>query len=123
MKSHNRTYTRTKSIEVKETEVVYTLETVDDLKDPGFIECIKKYNSDGYQYCPGNCSSEYKLTEDLEKLIKSKMKVDETVYLSLGDEVLVIDNEDVRDSYGSFGVTSLYFSIRPLIKSLDYFKK
>lgn len=122
MKSHNRTYTRTKSIEIKETEVVYTLETVDDLTSPEFIEYVRKVNSDGYRYHP-NDYDPFRLTEDLEKLIESKMKVDETVYVSLGDEVLVIDNEDVRDNYGSFGVTSLYFSIRPLIKSLDYFKK
>ena len=123
MKSKSETRESYETKKVTKTEKYFVLEDIDDLKDPDFLKYLKEETSDGYRYCPDNCSSRYRLTEELEDLIKSKMEVDQRLYLNVGKEILIIDNEDVRDQYGSFGKTTILFDLLPGIETLNYFKK
>lgn len=123
MKSKSETRESYETKKVTKTEKYFVLEEINDLKNPDFLRHLKKETSDGYRYCPDNCSSKYRLTKELESLLKSKMEVDQRLYIDTGKEILIIDNEDVRDQYGSFGKTTLLFDLLPGIETLDYFKK
>ena len=50
------------------------------------------------------------ITKDLINKIKGRMSVDETVLIKVkSDIVFEIYNSDVRDEFGSFGYTTLYY--------------
>lgn len=50
------------------------------------------------------------ITKDLINKIKGRMSVDETVLIKVkSDVVFEIYNSDVRDEFGSFGYTTLYY--------------
>lgn len=52
------------------------------------------------------------ITKELINKIKGRMSKDETVLIKVkSDVVLEIYNSDVRDEYGSFGYTALYYKI------------
>lgn len=52
------------------------------------------------------------ITKELINKIKGRMSKDETVLIKVkSDVVLEIYNSDVRDDYGSFGYTALYYKI------------
>jgi len=69
------------------------------------------------------------ITKELINKIKGRMSKDETVLIKVkSDVVLEIYNSDVRDDYGSFGYTALYYKIyippkEPEILSISKFFK
>jgi hypothetical protein len=69
------------------------------------------------------------ITKELINKIKGRMSKDETVLIKVkSDVVLEIYNSDVRDDYGSFGYTALYYNIyippkEPEILSVSKFFK
>lgn len=69
------------------------------------------------------------ITKELINKIKGRMSKDETVLIKVkSDVVLEIYNSDVRDEYGSFGYTALYYKIyippeEPEILSISKFFK
>lgn len=50
------------------------------------------------------------ITKELANKIKGRMSKNETVLIKVkSDVILAISNSDVRDEYGSFGYTALYY--------------
>ena len=76
--------------------------------DKDFIEALRKEKS----VCVSHRGTSYiRLSKEFEKSVTGRMKVDEAVLIRISDDfVLKIYNSDVRDEFGSFGYTSVYFS-------------
>lgn len=127
MKQDSYVETSYETIKKEETIKVLVLESFDDLYDPEFIKELKKllkeYSSvsiyeDSYHTI--------RLSKEFEKELKGRLKVDEIILVKIKDTfILRIVNSDVRDSFGSFGKTVLYFSQykMPPIYTLEEFKQ
>lgn len=112
MKQDSYVETSYETIKKEETIKVLVLESFDDLYDPEFIKELKKLLK---EYSSVSISEDsyhtIRLSKEFEKEIKSKLKVDEEILVKINDTfILQIVNSDVRDSFGSFGKTVLYFS-------------
>lgn len=127
MKQDSYVETSYETVKKEDTIKVLVLESFDDLYDPRFIKELKKllkeYNSvslseDSYHTL--------RLSKEFEKEIKGRLKVDEEILVRISNTfILSILNSDVRDSFGSFGKTVLYFSQfkMPPIYTVEDFKK
>lgn len=109
------------TIKKEKTRKIIILESFDDLFDKNFIKALRKEKSVCVSY---RCASYIRLSKEFEKSITGRMKVDESVLIRISDNfVIKIQNSDVRDGFGSFGYTSVYFSEykQPNILSLENF--
>lgn len=127
MKQDSYVETSYETVKKEETISVLVLETFDDLYDPEFIKELKKLLKD---YNSVNISEDsyhtIRLSKEFEKELKGRLKVDERILVKIKDTfILQIVNSDVRDSFGSFGKTVLYFSKfkMPSIYTVEDFKK
>lgn len=114
-----------KTVEVEETKNIIILEFFSDLYDENFVESLKDLLKEYNKICVSYRDTSYiRLSKELEKEFIRKMKVDESVLIKLKDDfILKIHNSDVRDGFGSFGYTSIYFSEykQPEILTLEAF--
>ena len=127
MKQDSYVETSYETIKKEETIKVFVLESFDDLYDPEFIKELKKLLK---EYSSVSISEDsyhtIRLSKEFEKELKGRLKVDEIILVKIKDTfILRIVNSDVRDSFGSFGKTVLYFSQykMPPIYTLEDFKK
>lgn len=127
MKQDSYVETSYETIKKEETISVLILESFDDLSDPKFIKELKKLLK---EYSSVNISEDsyhtIRLSKEFEDEIKGKLEVDEEILVKIKDNfILSIVNSDVRDSFGSFGKTVLYFSQfkMPPIYTVEDFKK
>lgn len=127
MKQDSYVETSYETVKREETISVLVLETFDDLYDPKFIKELKKLLK---EYDSVSLSEDsyhtLRLSKEFENEIKGKLKVDEGILVRVSDTfILRIVNSDVRDSFGSFGKTVLYFSQfkMPSIYTVEDFKK
>lgn len=127
MKQDSYVETSYETIKKEETIKVLVLESFDDLYDPEFIKELKKLLK---EYSSVSISEDsyhtIRLSKEFEKELKGRLKVDESILVKIKDTfILRIVNSDVRDSFGSFGKTVLYFSQykMPPIYTLEDFKK
>lgn len=112
MKQNSYIETTYETIKKENTVSVLVLESFDDLCDPRFIKELKKLLKEFDSVSLSEDSyHNLRLSKEFEKEIKSKLKVDEEILVKINDTfILQIVNSDVRDSFGSFGKTVLYFS-------------
>lgn len=127
MKQDSYVETSYETIKKEETIKVLALESFDDLYDPEFIKELKKLLK---EYSSVSISEDsyhtIRLSKEFEKELKGRLKVDEIILVKIKDTfILRIVNSDVRDSFGSFGKTVLYFSQykMPPIYTLEEFKQ
>lgn len=127
MKQDSYVETSYETVKKEETLSVLVLETFDDLSDPKFIKELKKLLK---EYSSVSISEDsyhtIRLSKEFEKEIKGKLEVDEGIIVKIKDTfILQIVNSDVRDSFGSFGKTVLYFSQfkMPPIYTVEEFKQ
>ena len=127
MKQDSYVETSYETIKKEETIKVLVLESFDDLYDPEFIKELKKLLKD---YSSVSISEDsyhtIRLSKEFEDEIKGRLKVDEEILVRISNTfILSILNSDVRDSFGSFGKTVLYFSQfkMPPIYTVEDFKK
>lgn len=127
MKQDSYVETSYETIKKEETIKVLVLESFDDLYDPEFIKELKKLLK---EYSSVSISEDsyhtIRLSKEFEKELKGRLKVDEIILVKIKDTfILRIVNSDVRDSFGSFGKTVLYFSQykMPPIYTLEEFKQ
>ena len=127
MKQNSYIETRYETIKKEETRSVLVLESFDDLYDPKFIKELKELLK---EYIQVNLSEDsyhtLRLSKEFEDEIKGRLKVDEEILVRISNTfILSILNSDVRDSFGSFGKTVLYFSQfkMPPIYTVEDFKK
>lgn len=112
MKQDSYAETSYETVKKEETISVLVLETFDDLYDPKFIKELKKLLK---EYASVSLSEDsyhtLRLSKEFEEEIKGRLKVDEEILVRISNTfILSILNSDVRDSFGSFGKTVLYFS-------------
>ena len=112
MKQDSYVETSYETVKKEETISVLVLETFDDLYDPKFIKELKKLLK---EYASVSLSKDsyhtLRLSKEFEEEIKGRLKVDEEILVRISNTfILSILNSDVRDSFGSFGKTVLYFS-------------
>lgn len=124
MKQDSYVETSFETVKKEETISVLILEKFDDLYDPKFIKELKKllkeYDSVSFSY------HTLRLSKEFEDEIKGRLNVDEEILVRISNTfILSIINSDVRDSFGSFGKTVLYFSQfkMPPIYTVEDFKK
>ena len=127
MKQDSYVETSYETIKKEETIKVLVLESFDDLYDPEFIKELKKLLK---EYSSVSISEDsyhtIRLSKEFEKELKGRLKVDEIILVKIKDTfILRIVNSDVRDSFGSFGNTVLYFSQykMPPIYTLEEFNQ
>ena len=127
MKQDSYVETSYETIKKEETIKVLVLESFDDLYDPEFIKELKKLLK---EYSSVSISEDsyhtVRLSKEFEKELKGRLRVDEIILVKIKDTfILRIVNSDVRDSFGSFGKTVLYFSQykMPPIYTLEEFKQ
>lgn len=127
MKQDSYVETSYETVKKEETISVLVLESFDDLYDSKFIKELKKLLK---EYDSVSLSEDsyhtLRLSKEFEEEIKGRLKVDEEILVKISNTfVLSILNSDVRDSFGSFGKTVLYFSEfkMPPIYTLEDFKK
>lgn len=127
MKQDSYVETSYETIKKEETIKVLVLESFDDLYDPEFIKELKKLLK---EYSSVSISEDsyhtIRLSKEFEDEIKGILKVDEEILVRISNTfILSILNSDVRDSFGSFGKTVLYFSQfkMPPIYTVEDFKK
>lgn len=127
MKQDSYVETSYETIKKEETIKVLVLESFDDLYDPEFIKELKKLLK---EYSSVSISEDsyhtIRLSKEFEDEIKGRLKVDEEILVRISNTfILSILNSDVRDSFGSFGKTVLYFSQfkMPPIYTVEDFKK
>ena len=127
MKQNSYIETSYETIKKENTVSVLVLESFDDLYDPEFIKELKKLLK---EYSSVSISEDsyhtIRLSKEFEDEIKGRLKVDEEILVRISNTfILSILNSDVRDSFGSFGKTVLYFSQfkMPPIYTVEDFKK
>lgn len=127
MKQDSYVETSYETVKKEETIKVLVLESFDDLYDPEFIKELKKLLK---EYSSVSISEDsyhtIRLSKEFEYEIKGRLKVDEEILVRISNTfILSILNSDVRDSFGSFGKTVLYFSQfkMPPIYTVEDFKK
>lgn len=127
MKQDSYVETSYETVKKEETISVLILESFDDLYDPKFIKELKKLLKEFDSVSLSEDSYHtIRLSKEFEKELKGRLKVDESILVKIKDTfILRIVNSDVRDSFGSFGKTVLYFSQfnMPPIYTLEDFKK
>lgn len=126
MKQDSYVETTYETIKKENTVSVLVLESFDDLYNTNFIKELKKLLK---EYSSVSISEDsyhtLRLSEDFEKEIKARIEVDHEILIRINDKfILSIVNSDVRDSFGSFGKTVLYFSEfkMPKINTVEEFK-
>lgn len=126
MKQNSYIETSYETIKKENTVSVLVLESFEDLYDTNFIKELKKLLK---EYRSVSISEDsyhtIRLSKEFEKEIKARIEVDHEILIRINDKfILSIVNSDVRDSFGSFGKTVLYFSEfkMPKINTVEEFK-
>lgn len=126
MKQNSYIETTYETVKKENTVSVLVLESFEDLYDTNFIKELRKLLK---EYKSVSISEDsyhtLRLSEDFEKEIKARIEVDHEILIRINDKfILSIVNSDVRDSFGSFGKTVLYFSEfkMPKINTVEEFK-
>lgn len=126
MKQNSYIETTYETVKKENTVSVLVLESFEDLYDTNFIKELRKLLK---EYKSVSISEDsyhtLRLSEDFEKEIKARIEVDPEILIRINDKfILSIVNSDVRDSFGSFGKTVLYFSEfkMPKINTVEEFR-
>lgn len=127
MKQDSYVETSYETVKKEETRSVLVLESFDDLYDTKFIKELKKLLKEYHSVSLSEDSYHtLRISKEFEDEIKGRLKVDEEILVRISNTfILSILNSDVRDSFGSFGKTVLYFSQfkMPPIYTVEDFKK
>lgn len=127
MKQDSYIETSYETVKKEETRSVLVLESFDDLYDTKFIKELKKLLKEYHSVSLSEDSYHtLRISKEFEDEIKGRLKVDEEILVRISNTfILSILNSDVRDSFGSFGKTVLYFSQfkMPPIYTVEDFKK